>query len=33
MKRLVAALARLLNALAELDRRTALRPVLVPTRK
>jgi hypothetical protein len=33
MNRLVAALLRLLNALVELERRTALRPVLVPTRK
>jgi hypothetical protein len=33
MTRLLAPLARLWNALVALERRTALRPVLVPTRK
>jgi hypothetical protein len=33
MKRLLRTLARLLDALAELDARTALRPVPVPVRK
>jgi len=33
MKTLLAKLARLWNALAELDARTGLRPVTVPVRK
>jgi hypothetical protein len=33
MNRLLSALARLLDAIVAFERRTALRPVVVPTRK